>query len=122
MVDHGDSDRHDAVEPEPAEEPETAKETSGFGYPTFEVEESPKPEPPGEPDVTQPPEETTATKMVTLKNMMKQDLNILVINEKGVQEQIRMDRLSTFGPIERSRLTPQIDHLQINGRLRIIES
>ena len=121
MVDHGDSDRFEPVEPEPDEEPETPSEKpSGIGYFNPPVEDDPNPEPPGEPDVTQ--EAETKTEMVTLKNMMKQDLNILIINESGVQEQIRMDRLSTFGPIERSRLTPQIDHLQTNGRLRIIES
>lgn len=56
---------------------------------------------------------------VKLVNLLRQDCPILLLDEDGIQCQKRIDPLGEFGPIERARLTPQVDSLAANKRIRI---
>lgn len=60
-------------------------------------------------------------KMVTLRNLTKNEIPILIEDESG-QHQERIGRLATFGPLSESSLTPQVRSLEVNKRIRIIES
>jgi len=112
MLTEGDSDRYEAVEDEgDGEENET-------GYRTASETTATQPETPGEPEVSEPTE-PTVDEMVVVRNLTRMDVHILVKGDDGNETQVRLIRRSTYGPIARSRLTPQVESLQTNKHVRI---
>lgn len=120
MLTDGDSDRFEAVDDEDAEDGKETEETpqqTGYGF-ELPVVDTP-PEIPGEQEVSEPTDETAVVDMVVVINLTRDDVQLLVADDNGVETQVRLTRRSTYGPIARSRLTPQVNSLQTNKHVRI---
>lgn len=116
MLTNGDSDRFEPVEDDGKE---TNEETSHIGYSYVPPAADTQPEILGEEKVSEPAEETVVEEMVKIVNITRLDVQILILDEKGVEMQARLLRRSSYGPIARSRLTPQVESLQTNKHVRI---
>lgn len=128
MVANGDSDRFEEIEGDEDEdiEGDTDKDSgivsgvaeNAFTGKPWHAPEGSNPEPTGEPVVSQQTE-PAAVEMVIVRNLRKYDVHLLLEDENGKQSQVRLPRGEKFGPIARSRLTPQVAHLQTNEHVRI---
>ena len=74
----------------------------------------------GEVAVTHETPKPETEEMVTIRNLTKGDVPVLICDLDGKSdEQVTIKRLSVFGPIERSRLSPQVFQLETNRHVRI---
>jgi len=115
MLTSGDSDRYETVG---SDEDSEDEEETGVSYAPQFAAVTP-PETPGEPEVSETTEQPAAEEMVKVHNLTRLDVQILVRTSDGNETQVRLARRSSYGPIARSRLTPQVESLQTNNHVRI---